>query len=111
MDETLKRWLKSGAYLPDCLKDFHDQKNVFKRLDEMADRHEWINGKPDWITLQIYTIDVFLYFMAAHGYTLQRSRLPEEKRPPFCDLKATIDEYQKRELTLLREQIQARVTR
>lgn len=44
MDENLRQWLKSGAYLPDCLKDFHDQKDVFKRLDEMASNREWVNG-------------------------------------------------------------------
>ena len=77
----IREWLKSGAYLPEFLRDFHAQKDVFKfvhgRLaDESKDR------MPTWIAAHIYTIDAFLWIMAAHGWTLQRCRAKQD----FADL-------------------------
>lgn len=85
-------WLKSGEYLPPELRDFHTQKDLFKsihdqyRLDEPKDHRDPIN----WIQAHIYTVDQFLWFMAEHGYTLQRSR----KRVEFCDLQATLRHHE-----------------
>jgi hypothetical protein len=42
---------------------------------------------------QIYTIDLFLHFMARHGYTLQRSRA----RVPFHDLDEKIARHRREE--------------
>lgn len=47
------------------------------------DKNEYAK-KVDWVTGQCYVIDVFLWFMGMHGYTLQKSRaivdfLPLEK--------------------------------
>ncbi|MCG4256885.1 hypothetical protein [Acetobacter senegalensis] len=41
----------------------------------------------NWRSAQIYTIDIFLWVMARHGYTLQRSR----KKLPFSDIDQTIE--------------------
>jgi hypothetical protein len=88
-----KVWLKSGEYLPDFMRDFHDQKDLFKslhaqyRLDEPKDHRDPIN----WIQAHIYTVDKFLWFMAEHGYTLQRSR----KHVSFCDISATLAHHEK----------------
>lgn len=77
MIPKLEAWLKSGEYLPDALRDFHDQKDVFKCMHERID----ISKDPmnpakniNWIAGQCYVIDTFLWFMARRGYTLQRSR-------------------------------------
>ena len=78
MNEELKAWRAAGKHLPDCLKDFHDQKDVFRAMHQMLGEPdpkdtEFIR-RPDWIAGQCYVIDCFLWFMARHGYTLQRSR-------------------------------------
>ena len=86
MDE-LTAWMKSGAYLPEPLRDFRDQKEVFKLIHEVTDvRENDIAAEVDWITGQVYVIDVFLWFMARRGYTLQRSR----KRLLFRELHADV---------------------
>ncbi|MFT8480213.1 hypothetical protein [Gluconobacter oxydans] len=75
----VQEWLESGEYLPSFLRDFHDQMDLFKYLDEVRERSVKKNGGPYMASLtfsdaQIYTIDIFLWVMARHGYTLQRSR-------------------------------------
>jgi len=108
---TLAEWLKSGGYLPAPLRDFHDQKDVFKTLwrgtakrleaDESARMYL---GKLDWVAAQIFTIDHFLHFMAAHGWTLQRSRA---RGLEFCDLDALIAERKAEEVAVLRQALSA----
>lgn len=120
---TVREWVVAGGYLPPPLRDFHDQKDVFKSL------HEWI-GKPvepmygdvllndlrragcspelveqvreaqriSWVAGQCYVIDYVLRFFAACGWTLQRSRL----RLPFASLTDTITARRERETALLR---------
>jgi hypothetical protein len=79
----LSNWMTSGGYLPPALRDFHDQKEVFKTMHEIVAIPDNDYAKNvDWITGQVYVIDVFLWFMAKRGYTLQRSR----QRLPFHDL-------------------------
>jgi len=69
--QRLVRWVDSGKHLPSWLRDFHDQKDVFKACEETL-------GKPQdgitWVDGHVYTIDRFLRFMALHGYTLRRTR-------------------------------------
>ena len=95
-------------YLPQPLKDFHDQKDVFKCIQELVDKRvEEDKGKilgagsylKDrlWINDHVYTIDMFLWFMAQHGYTLQRNR----RKINFKDIYATTDERRKRDLKAL----------
>ena len=83
----IDEWLKSGKYLPVVLRDFHDQKDVFKAMHEIVklgtDYHE---RRPTWIEGQCYVIDIFLWFMARRGYTLQRTR----RRGNFRDLGADV---------------------
>lgn len=83
MTASVNEWLKSGEYLPQPLRDFHDQKDVFKAIDEVVQRRADNYTKDvSWVSAQVYTIDLFLWLMAKHGYTLQRSR----KRVEFQDL-------------------------
>lgn len=91
---TIRNRLSTGKHLPAFMRDFHDQKDLFKAIDgtfEQASGHE-IN----WVDAHIYTIDTFLWFMAAHGYTLQKQRTKE----PTLDLESFVqgftDEQHKR---------------
>ena len=80
-------WMKSGEYLPPILRDFHDQKDLFKTMHQivMVDKHEYCK-EVSWIAGQCYVIDIFLWFMARRGYTLQKSR----QRFEFNDLQAEL---------------------
>lgn len=85
-EDDTTAWLKSAEYLPQFLRDFHDQKDFFKALDEVA-QNSIANGnhyiaEVSWIAAQVYTVDIFLWMAARHGYTLQRSR----KRVLFRDV-------------------------
>ena len=100
--KSLSQWRKDGGHLPDILKDFHDQKDVFKAM------HAMYEGKPkanerfeeiSWVSGQCYVIDWFLWFMAMHGYTLQRSRAKVE----FKSLDETIDADRKKMESIIGE--------
>ena len=84
MDAQVQAWREAGKHLPEILKDFHDQKDLFKLMHAMLG--EPTDGelikRPDWVEGQCYVMDCFLWFMARHGYTLQRSR----KNLPFDSL-------------------------
>ena len=73
MTERTANWLKKGRHLPRFLRDFHDQKDVFKSIDRRWGREEG-HYAVNWMAAQCYVIDRFLKFMALHGYTLQRTR-------------------------------------
>lgn len=83
----VEEFLSSGAYLPDVLRDFHAQKDLFQAMHDIV---EEVPGdtikRPHWIAGQCYVIDVFLRFMARRGYTLQRTRRPGN----FRDLKTDV---------------------
>ena len=77
--------MESGEHLPALMRDFHDQKDLFKSIHELVDfgGHDEVT----WVAGHCYVIDIFLWFMAKRGYTLQRSR----KRLPFRDIGADIE--------------------
>lgn len=103
-----KVWRKSYKFLPSFLRDWHDQKELFKTIHETY-TDKGINKavptnpftKPDgtleetpsltWVQGHCYVIDIFLWFMAAHGYTLQKTRTKLE----FLDLEKTLKDAQK----------------
>ena len=87
MTNNLDAWLKSGEYLPPPLRDFHDQKEVFKAIHERIaeDPHELVK-RPSWVEGHVYVIDTFLWFMARRGYTLQKTR----KKLEFRDLEEDV---------------------
>jgi hypothetical protein len=87
MSAQMEKWLRSGRYLPDPLRDFHDQKDVFKAIHELINVEGHAYAKPvDWVTGQCYVIDIFLWFMARRGYTLQRTR----RKDAYSDLAADV---------------------
>lgn len=80
-------------HLPKFMRDFHAQKDLFRavaaadaelRTDGERSRHP----APNWMEAHVYTVDVFLRFMAEHGYTLQRCRRDVE----FKDIEEAISE-------------------
>jgi len=71
---ALQEWLKSGEYLPPIMRDFHDQKDIFKGMHSVYRDNDPKGEMPKWIQGHIYVIDWFLWFMASRGYTLQKSR-------------------------------------
>lgn len=90
MSQPVRPWLENDGHLPECFKDFHDQKDVFKTLWR-ALKMEGAKGYEGlaWTTAHCFTIDKFLWFMAIHGYTLQRSRADVE----FQDLRETVQAF------------------
>lgn len=77
-------------YLPEFIKDFHDQKSFFKALHFNYRNNANFNSlNNSWVENQIFTIDVFLYFMAMHGYKLQKIR---NKNIEFLDIEKTLKE-------------------
>jgi hypothetical protein len=77
MGDKLQKWLESGKYLPVFMRDFHDQKDLFKCIHSMTD---YSNRKDSisWVHGHIYVIDAFLWFMARRGYTLQKNRTKQD---------------------------------
>ena len=75
MDNQLRQWRSEQKHLPEFMRDFHNCKDLFKGI---ADYIEVDSNHPakdvNWRQAHCYTIDVFLWFMAEHGFTLQRSR-------------------------------------
>jgi len=74
----LHQWLLSGKYLPVGMRDFHDQKRLFKGMHYVQEGSESL--KPSWVDGHCYVIDCFLWYMASRGYTLQKSRVNVEFR-------------------------------
>ena len=93
LDANLKAFLDSGKYLPNFMEDFHDQKTLFKRLNEIVEkRNDLYTKEVNWTSAQVYTVDIFLWFMAAHGYTLQKSR----KKVPFYNIDNDLSEFERK---------------
>lgn len=71
----IEEWLKSGKYLPGFMRDFHAQKALFKAIHGSIDvKACGYTEDVDWVTGQCYAVDMFLWWMARHGYTLSRSK-------------------------------------
>jgi hypothetical protein len=93
---SLQDFLKNGRYLPPNLRDFHVQKKLFKRIEEVSDLYDWrYMERPKFQPVMCYTIDLFLWFMAKHGYTLQKTRASVDG---LQDLDGTMAEFEQREM-------------
>ncbi|WP_225104426.1 hypothetical protein [Pseudomonas aeruginosa] len=89
MDSQLKQWRDEQKHLPEFMRDFHNCKELFKGISDyiVLDDDHPAKGV-NWMQAHCYTIDVFLWFMARHGWTLQRSRA----RQNFDDLYVLLEE-------------------
>lgn len=86
IDPRVTAWRKEGKHLPKFIRDFHDQKDLFKTIHELTIAPEEDGKQISWMEGQIYAIDTFLWFMARHGYTLQKT----SKKLPFEDIEETV---------------------
>lgn len=83
---SFRDWREKGKHLPEFMRDFHDQKDLFK---SMAHYFNNVCEMPVSLTDgHVFTVDWFLWFMAAHGYTLQKTRT---KCVDFHNLSVTIE--------------------
>ena len=84
---TVAEWLRAEEHLPYFLKDFHDQKVVFRELEEWGRNpsRPALYEVPA-VCAQLYVMDVLLPWLAHHGYTVQRTRA----RLPFYNLSDTL---------------------
>lgn len=90
-EARFKAWREAGRHLPPELRDFHDQKALFRTMHTIQEPSLQAKGvvrRPDWVEGHCYVIDQFLWFMASHGYTLQKSRADL----PFASLSRTVGE-------------------
>lgn len=81
---TFHDWREEGKHLPHFMRDFHNQKDLFKAMTVYFDNSD--ECPVNWRDGHVYTIDWFLWFMATHGYTLQKNRSAVE----FLDYDTTI---------------------
>jgi len=87
-------YTESKEYLPDFMRDFHDQKDLFKAIHELYKDNDSLKKMPQsWVDNHIFVIDYFLWFMGQHGYKLQKVR---KKGVEFCDIHKTVEEMIKR---------------
>lgn len=87
---NLENYMNNQENLPEFMKDFHDQKDLFKTMyDQFKDSHDVLDNV-NWVDAHMFTIDVFLWWMGRHGYKLQKAR---KKGIEFYDPKETIEHY------------------
>jgi len=88
MKRSIQEWRSSKDYLPDFLKDFHDQKDFFKAMHSMikVEEHEYAKDI-SWVVGHCYVIDIFLWFLSRFGYKIQKSTAQVN----FEDLDAAIE--------------------
>lgn len=105
MVDNLKDWMARGDHLPAALKDFHDQKEIFKLMHELQQPADGCESDPahslDYKTGQCYVIDRFLHFMARRGYTLQQSK----KQLPFLDMQSELNAKRERDAAAFKSMI------
>ncbi len=82
---NFKEWRDEGKHLPEFMRDFHDQKDLFKAMMMYFNNSE--DCPVNWCDGHVYTIDWFLWFMAAHGYKLQKTTAKVE----YHDIEKTIE--------------------
>lgn len=89
----INQWRKDGRHLPEFMRDFHDQKNLFRTIHEKYQLDQIRRSIPpiDWVQAHVYTIDAFLWFLAAHGWTLQRNAT---KRFTFYSIETALERAQ-----------------
>ena len=99
-------WIGRGLHLPRWLRDFHDQKDVFKTISSWNATRVHPARETSFQDSMIYVIDCFLMFMAAHGYTLQRVRGPRAQQ--CADIAATVRSFKDAQAKALREMLEER---
>lgn len=89
--DPLSKWLVSGEYLPEFMRDFHDQKDVFKAMHNTIKTQTKIATRV--MVISMWLIPSFGIWLAADT-RCKKSR----KNITFKDMQADIDRF-KREMT------------
>lgn len=87
---NLDNYMNNQENLPEFMKDFHDQKDLFKTIFEQYKDSHVVLDNINWVDGHQFTIDVFLWWMGRHGYKLQKTR---KKGVEFNDPKETIKHF------------------
>jgi hypothetical protein len=82
---SINTWRHEQKHLPSFMRDFHHQKELFRTILQISSDEGMDVSSYGFRESCTYTLDVFLWFMARHGYTLQKSR----QNLPFDDLIVT----------------------
>ncbi len=82
-----REWMEAEEHLPRFMRDFHDQKDLFKTVETFFSEPQKEHYFIPWVKAQVYVIDRFLWFMAIHGYTLQKAR----KKVDTVDIRQTLE--------------------
>jgi hypothetical protein len=99
-DSDARKYCLSGDYLPEILKDFHDQKDLFKTIwNWWCDKIRSKLGL-NWRDGHIFIIDYFLWFMALHGYKLQKIRTGKAE---FYKIEESIKSHKNEEVKMLKK--------
>lgn len=102
---ALDNYMNSGAYLPDFMRDLHDNKKIFKAIEDfiVVNRRKLAKeammncdgkymGNVDWSEASVYVTDIFLHFLFHHGYTIQKADpVPGAE---FFNLEDTLKEWE-----------------
>lgn len=91
----IREWIRKHKHLPTFMRDFHDQKDLFKTMGGLETKPPY--PEITWMTVHISTIDKFLWWMAFHGYTMQKCRA----NMPFQDLHEAKDARSEHEMDML----------
>jgi hypothetical protein len=89
-DMDLQEFLRNGDHLPEFIKDFHDQKDLFKAIYEQWQEENDVLKNISWVDAHVFSIDVFLWWMGLHGYKLQKVR---KQGLEFYDPQETIQHF------------------
>lgn len=86
----LEKYLENGENLPEFIKDFHDQKDLFKAIYQQWQEENKVLNKISWVDAHVFSIDILLWWMGLHGYKLQKIRKSDID---FYDPEETIKHY------------------
>jgi len=85
VSDTMAKWLDCYGHIPEVMRDFHDQKDIFKEMHRLykdaTDQRNGLVRVPTWAEGHTYVFDYFLWYMAQRGYTLQKSRKQFDFKP------------------------------
>lgn len=94
--DKIRAWIDEQKHLPAFMRDFHDQKDLFKTMGGL--NHDPPHPNHTWMDIHICTVDKFLWWMAFHGYTMQKCRT----KMPFQDFSEAVTDRENKETEVFR---------
>lgn len=86
--EKKKKFIDEGLYLPEIFRDDKKRLKLMKIIKNIISENDHKNLQDLTIkNLHVLIVNKFLWLMAEHGYTLQKSRAEID----FSDLKSLIE--------------------